>query len=194
MNKNIGFAITGSFCTFRQIFSPIRTLIAEGYNIIPIFSYSVTDTDTRFYLAKEFKREIIELTGKEPITTIVDAEPIGPKSLLDVLVVAPCTGNTLAKINHAITDTPVTMAVKAHLRNDKPVVIAISTNDGLSANAKNIGELLIRKNIYFVPYTQDDCVKKTRSLVADFTLIPETIFGALNGEQIQPILIGAGKN
>lgn len=187
---NIGFAITGSFCTLKQILPYIEDLVKSGHNVIPIFSYSVSDTDTRFFLAKEFRKEVIAITGKEPICTIVDAEPIGPKNLLDVLVIAPCTGNTLAKINHAITDTPVTMAAKAHLRNNKPLVIAISTNDGLSANAKNIGELLNRRNIFFVPYSQDDCIRKTRSLVADFSLIKDTVIGALEDKQIQPIIKG----
>lgn len=191
MNKlNIGFAITGSFCTFKQILPEIKALIEMGNSVQPIFSYSVSDTDTRFYLAKEFRREIIELCGVAPICTIVDAEPIGPKNSLDILVVAPCTGNSLAKINNAITDTPVLMAVKAHLRNNKPIVIGISTNDGLSANGKNIGELLNKKNIYFVPYSQDDCIRKTRSLVADFSLISQTIEAALEGRQIQPIIKG----
>jgi len=189
-NIKIGFAITGSFCTLKQILPYIKQLVDMGNEVTPIFSYSVTDTDTRFFLAKQFRKEVVDITGEEPICTIVDAEPIGPKNLLDVLVVAPCTGNTLAKINHAITDTPVTMAVKAHLRNNMPVVIAISTNDGLSANAKNLGELLNKKNIYFVPYMQDDYVKKTRSVMADFSLIAETIDGALEGRQIQPIIKG----
>lgn len=187
---NIGFAITGSFCTFKQILPYIEQLVHMENNVIPIFSYSVSDTDTRFYLAKEFKKDIIAITGKEPICTIVDAEPIGPKNLLDILLIAPCTGNTLAKINHAITDTPVLMAAKAQLRNNKPLVIGVSTNDGLSANGKNIGELLNKKNIYFVPYSQDDCIKKTRSLVADFSLIVDTIEHALEGRQIQPIIKG----
>lgn len=191
MNKlNIGFAITGSFCTLKQILPYIEKLKTTGHNITPIFSYSVSDTDTRFFLAKEFRRAVTAICGREPMCTIVEAEPIGPQNLLDVLVIAPCTGNTLAKINHAITDTPVLMAVKAHLRNNKPVVIAVSTNDGLSANAKNIGDLLNKKNIYFVPYAQDDCIKKQRSLVADFSLIEDTITGALEGIQIQPILKG----
>lgn len=189
MNKlDIGFAITGSFCTFKQILPFLKELVDKGHNVIPIFSYSVLETDTRFYKAKDFRQEVYNITGKEPISTIVDAEPIGPKRLLDILVIAPCTGNTLAKINHAITDTPVLMATKAQLRNNKPVVIAISTNDGLSTNAKNIGELLNKKNIYFVPYSQDDYSKKHRSTVADFSLISETIELAFKGIQIQPII------
>lgn len=187
---NIGFAITGSFCTLKRILPCMKELIKLGNKIIPIFSYSVTDTDTRFYLAKEFRKEVISITQEQPICTIVEAEPIGPKGLLDILLVAPCTGNTLAKINYAITDTPVTMAVKAQLRNNRPVVIAVSTNDGLSANAKNVGELLNKKNIYFVPYSQDDYIKKTRSLVCDFSKIKDTVYYAMKGIQIQPILKG----
>lgn len=193
MNKldkklDIGFAITGSFCTFKQILPYIQQLVDEGNNVVPIFSYSVLNTDTRFYRADDFMREVYNITNKKPIATIVDAEPIGPDKLLDILVIAPCTGNTLAKINHAITDTPVLMATKAQLRNNKPVVIAISTNDGLSANAKNIGELLNKKNIYFVPYSQDDYSKKHRSTVADFSLIARTVDLAMQGIQIQPII------
>lgn len=188
-NIKIGFAVTGSFCTHSKILPQMKFLKENGYDIMPIFSYATAETSTRFFTAKAFKDEVMNITNIEPICSIVGAEPIGPKNLLDVLLIAPCTGNTLAKITNGITDTPVTMAAKAHLRNNKPVVIALATNDGLSANAKNIGELLNRKNIYFVPYTQDDCVKKERSLVADFKLIPKTIELALQGEQIQPILI-----
>jgi len=187
---NIGFAVTGSFCTFSKILDPMRALVESGNEVIPIFSYSVADTDTRFFLASEFRKEVEKITGREPIQTIVGAEPIGPRKLLDALVIAPCTGNTLAKINHAITDTPVLMAVKAQLRNNRPVIIAVSTNDGLSGNGKNIGELFNKKNVYFVPYFQDDCEKKSNSLVADFDLIEETIMGALEGRQIQPVIKG----
>lgn len=185
----IGFAITGSFCTFSKIIPQIEKLKNEGAEILPIISDSVNNFDTRFNTADEFKNKIHLITGKYPINTIVDAEPIGPKSLLDIIVIAPCTGNTIAKIANAITDGPVTMACKAHLRNLKPVVIAVSTNDGLSANAKNIGTLLAMKNIYMVPFGQDDPIKKCTSLVADFDQILPTIMSALEHKQIQPMLV-----
>lgn len=187
-NKNIGFAVTGSFCTLNKILKYIKEIVSSGNTVTPIFSYSVAQTDTRFISAAEFKKQIVEITGKEPITTIVDAEPIGPKNNLDALIIAPCTGNSLAKINNGITDTPVLMAVKAHMRNNKPLIIALSTNDGLSGNAKNLGELLNKRNIYFVPLTQDDCIKKSRSLVADFDMLIPAIEQALEGKQIQPII------
>lgn len=185
----IGFAITGSFCTIDKVLPEIERLIKEGANISPIISESVNATDTRFGRAEDLKMRLEGLTGNNIIKTIVQAEPIGPKSLLDVLVVAPCTGNTLGKIASAITDTSVTMAVKAHLRNQKPVIIAMSTNDGLSANAKNIGLLLNMKNIYFVPFGQDDPIKKINSLVANMEMILPTILAALKGEQLQPMLV-----
>ena len=186
-DKTIGFAVTGSFCTFKNVL-PCMEELAKDNKVIPIFSYNVKNTDTRFYKAEDFTKKVTEITGNAPITTIVDAEPIGPKNLLDLLVIAPCTGNTLAKLNNAIIDTPVLMAAKAQLRNNKPVLIAVSTNDGLSGNAKNLGELLVKRNLYFVPFTQDDCVKKTHSLVADFTKLAEAADFAIEGKQMQPIL------
>ena len=187
-NKNIGFAITGSFCTFKKILPCIQKLIEQGNDITPIFSYTVSQMDTRFYKASEFAQDIEALTGKKAITTIADAEPIGPKNNLDIMIIAPCTGNTLAKLNNAITDTPVLMAVKAHMRNNKPLLIAVSTNDALSSNAKNLGEQLGKKNIYFVPFAQDDCIKKSNSLIADYDLINEAADLALIGKQLQPLL------
>lgn len=184
----IGFALTGSFCTIDNVLPQMEKLVGMGADIVPISSYAMDRTDTRFGLARDFKNRIVEITGKDPITTIQGAEPIGPQALLDVLVVAPCTGNTLAKLANAITDTPVLMACKAQLRNERPLVLAIATNDGLSANAQNIGRLLGRRNIYFVPFGQDDHVKKCNSLVASNELIPETIEMALQGRQIQPLL------
>ena len=160
-----------------------------GHDIVPIVSFAVAGTDTRFGTAAYFREKILSITGKAPIETIADAEPVGPKNLLDALLIAPCTGNTLAKIANAVTDTPVTMACKAQLRNRKPVVIAISTNDGLSANAKNIGMLLNVRNMYFVPFGQDNPLQKCNSLMADFTLIPDALMSALSGEQLQPILL-----
>lgn len=184
----IGFAMTGSFCTFEKVIPWMKKMVEEGADIYPIISEAVDKLDTRFGRADDLKLKLENITGKRPISTIVEAEPIGPKKLLDVLVVAPCTGNTLGKIANAITDTSVTMAVKAQLRNQRPVVIAISTNDGLSNNAKNIGLLLNMKNIYFVPFGQDDPLKKCNSLVAKFELLIPTIQAALEGRQIQPLL------
>ncbi|MHB8063718.1 MAG: dipicolinate synthase subunit B [Ruminiclostridium sp.] len=185
----VGFAITGSFCTFDKTIPQIESLVNEGADVYPIISESVNDLDTRFGTAEDLNNILQQITGKKPINTIVDAEPIGPKALLDILVIAPCTGNTIAKIANAITDGPVTMACKAHLRNIRPVVIAVSTNDGLSANAKNIGTLLNMKNIFMVPFGQDDPIKKCTSLVADFNKILPTVLSALQNSQIQPILI-----
>ena len=188
----IGFAITGSFCTFEKVIPEIQKLVEEGAEVFPIMSEASYNTDTRFGSAVGFIDNIEAMVGKKIIATIKDAEPIGPKSLLDVIVIAPCTGNTVAKLANAITDTPVTMSVKAHLRNSKPVVIAISTNDGLGANAKNIGGLLNSKNIYFVPLRQDNPKDKPNSLVADMDLIIPTIIEALNNKQIQPLILGSG--
>ncbi len=188
-NTTIGYAMTGSFCTLEKALTEMERLETLGYDILPIVSFAVAGTDTRFGTAACFREKILSITGKTPIETIADAEPVGPKNLLDVLVIAPCTGNTLAKIANAVTDTPVTMACKAQLRNRKPVVIAISTNDGLSANARNIGALLNSRNIYFVPFGQDNPLQKCNSLIADFTLIPDAIKSALSGEQLQPILL-----
>jgi dipicolinate synthase subunit B len=185
----VGFAITGSFCTFSKIIPQIENLVNEGADVIPIISESVNKFDTRFNTADDFKNKLQLITGKAPINTIVGAEPIGPKALLDILIVAPCTGNTIAKIANAITDGPVTMACKAHLRNMRPVVIAVSTNDGLSANAKNIGTLLAMKNVYMVPFGQDDPIKKCTSLVADFDKILPAVISALSNKQLQPMLI-----
>lgn len=185
----IGFAITGSFCTFDSVYKEIEKVVAEGADVYPIISFSVDSYDTRFGTVNDHKSTLKRLTGHDIIATIVDAEPIGPKRLLDILVVAPCTGNTLGKLANAITDTPVTMACKAHLRNQKPLVIAISTNDGLSNNAKNLGILLNMKNVYFVPFGQDDPIKKCNSLVAKYEMIIPTIIEAMKGKQIQPLLV-----
>lgn len=185
----VGIAITGSFCTFDTILIEIQRFVDEGADVYPIMSYNAYNFDTRFGLAEEWKERIRTATGKEIISTIQDAESIGPKAYLDIIVVAPCTGNTLAKLANAITDTPVCMAYKAHLRNNKPVVIAISTNDGLGANAKNIALLLDKKNVYFVPFGQDDAIKKCNSLIAHYDMIVPTVVEALKGKQIQPLLV-----
>lgn len=185
----IGFALTGSFCTFDKVMPEIEKIVAEGANVIPIVSESVNCIDTRFGKAADIKQKLRDITNNEIVSSIKDAEPIGPKSLLDILVVAPCTGNTIAKIASGITDTAVTMACKAHLRNVKPLVISISTNDGLGANAKNIGLLLNSKNVFLVPFGQDSPINKPNSLVANTQLIIPTIIEALKGKQIQPILV-----
>lgn len=185
----IGFAITGSFCTIDSVLSEIGKLVDKGGDIIPIISSVVDSCDTKFGLSNELKKRLHTLTGKNSISTIIEAEPIGPKSLLDILVVAPCTGNTLGKIANGITDTSVTMACKAHLRNQKPLILAISTNDGLSGSAKNLGILLNTKNIYFVPFRQDSPYGKPCSLVADMELIVPTILESIKGTQIQPLFV-----
>ena len=185
---NIGFAVCGSFCTFSSVFSVMENL-AHTHQITPIFSHSAYTIDSRFGTAKEHIRKAAEICGKEPLSTIAQVEPIGPRKLLDVLVIAPCTGNTLAKLSHGIADGPVTMAAKSHLRNGRPVVIAVSTNDALSGAAENIGRLLNRKHCFFVPFGQDDPEKKPNSMVADFTRIPQTVVLAASGRQIQPILL-----
>jgi dipicolinate synthase subunit B len=189
MNKVVGFAICGSFCTFSKVIPQIINLKKLNYSIVPIMSDMAYSTDTRFGTAESFITQIEEICSHKIIHSVKDAEPIGPKNLLDVLVIAPCTGNTLGKLANGITDGAVTMAAKSHLRNGKPVLIAVSTNDGLGSAAKNIGQLLNYKNIYFVPMGQDDCEKKPRSVVADFEMLPEAVEMALKGKQIEPIII-----
>lgn len=185
----VGYALTGSFCTFSKSLIQIEDLVNKEYDVYPIMSQISYETDTRFGKAEDFRNRITELTGKEIIHTIKDAEPIGPKALLDILVIAPATGNTLAKIANGINDTAVTMAAKAHLRNLRPLVLAVSTNDALSSAAGNIGKLMNTRNIYFVPMKQDNFLKKPSSVVADFTMIEKTILEALEGVQIEPVLI-----
>lgn len=187
-HKKIGFALTGSFCTYEKIFKEMELLIKLGSDVIPIFSLSVQNINCRFGNYEQFYQRAKEITGHSPITTLETAEPIGPKSLLDILIIAPCTGNTLSKLTNAITDTPVLMAAKAHLRNEKPLVISLSTNDALGINFKNIGTLYHYKHIYFVPFGQDDYIKKPNSLIADTTFIPKTLEYALDGKQLQPLL------
>ncbi len=185
----IGIGITGSFCTISKIPPVISALAEKGYDVYAVLSETVADTDTRFGKAEDLKNTLKEITGKEPLTKLTEVEPIGPKASLDILVIAPCTGNTISKIANGIADTSVTLAVKSHLRNNRPVVIAVSTNDGLGGNAPNIGKLLSRKNIYIVPFRQDDCIEKENSLLSDFNLIENTIKSALKGNQLQPLLI-----
>lgn len=186
--KNIGFCMCGSFCTFAKIMTELENLAKTNAVIYPIMSEAAYSTDTRFGNATDFHQKIKDITNKEIIKSVKEAEPIGPKGYLDILVIAPCTGNSLAKLANGIADSSVTMAAKAHLRNGKPIVIAVSTNDGLGSAAKNIGTLLNCKNIYFVPFRQDDCINKPNSLVADMTKIKETIEAALDRKQLQPVL------
>lgn len=184
----LGVAMCGSFCTFKLVLEELERL-AKDYDITPIMSQGAAFTDTRFGKAEDFRRRVAEICGREPITTIADAEPIGPRALLDVLVIEPCTGNTLGKLANGITDTPVTMAAKAHLRNGRPLVLAVSTNDALGASARNIGTLMNAKNIFFVPVRQDSPRGKPASLVADFSETAAAIKSALEGRQTQPLLL-----
>lgn len=186
---NIGFALCGSFCTYASVFPMIEEL-SKKHNITPILSYSAANTDTRYGKATDHIDYLAQVCGKNPLMSITDVEPIGPKRLFDVLVIAPCTGNTLAKLANGIADTPATMAVKSHLRNGRPVLIGISTNDGLSAAAENIGKLLNRKNFYFIPFGQDDPFGKPCSLVAKFDQMAPALRAAAEGYQLQPLLIG----
>lgn len=184
----IGFGITGSFCTFAKIKEELKKLKVTGADITPVFSFNTQITDSRFGEAREFVAEVEKITGKTGMKTIAQAEPVGPKALFDVMVIAPCTGNTLAKLCAGITDSPVLMAAKAHLRNERPLIISVSTNDALGVNFKNIGYLMNMKNVYFVPFSQDDPVKKPKSMIADVSLIPDTINAAFEGRQIQPVI------
>ena len=185
----VGVALCGSYCTYDQVFRQLERL-REDYALIPIMSDTAAETDTRFGRAAEHIRRLMELTGRKVVTTIAEAEPLGPTEPMDALGIAPCTGNTLAKLAHGITDSAVTMAAKAHLRNGRPLLIAFSSNDALSASAENIGRLLNRRSVFFVPFRQDDAEKKPRSAQADFTLLPAALEAALRGEQLQPILRG----
>ncbi len=186
--RTVGFALTGSFCTYSKIFPQVERLVQLGAEVIPIMSEISYTTDTRFGKAEEHIKRLEKITGKEVIASVKEAEPIGPQKLLDVLVVAPCTGNSLAKIAAGMADTSVTLAVKSHLRNRRPVVIGISTNDGLGNNAKNIGALANMKNVYLVPFGQDDWNAKENSLISHMDLIIPTVEHAMDGKQLQPVL------
>lgn len=187
--KRIGFGLTGSHCTYDDVLPVMQKLVEIGAEVIPIASYTVMTTDTKFGNSQDWQKKIIDITGKQIIATIPDAEPLGPKEPLDVMVIAPCTGNSLSKLANALTESPVLMAAKATMRNHRPVVVAISTNDGLGLNAYNLAKLLAAKDIYFVPFGQDAPEKKPKSLVARMELIPETCEAALRGKQLQPMLI-----
>lgn len=184
----VGFALCGSFCTFSKVIPQMMQLTVEGYDVFPIMSETAFSTDTRFGTAESFIKKIHDITGHKIIHTITDAEPIGPKKMFDLLIIEPCTGNTLAKLANGIADSSVTMAAKSHLRNSRPLVIAVSTNDGLGVAAKNIGALQNCKNVFFVPYSQDDPIAKPNSLVAIFDKTSDTIKCALEYNQIQPVL------
>ncbi len=185
---NVGFGITGSFCTFDKIKTQIKVLKDEGANIIPVYSFNAYNLDNRFTEAAKFVDEIKNITDSYDIHTIQAAEPVGPKKLFDIMIIAPCTGNTAAKLCNGIVDTPVLMAAKAHMRNNRPLVISISTNDALGINFKSIGSLMVMKNIFFVPFGQDDYVTKPNSMVADVSLIGKTLEEALEGRQLQPVI------
>lgn len=185
---SIGFALTGSFCTFERALAQMEELVRRGYDVLPVLSFHAGGLDTRFMAAHEVRERVQHLTGHEPIDTLTAAEPIGPKRMCDVYVMAPITGNSLSKLANGQFDTPALLGAKSHLRNEKPLVLAVSTNDGLGAAAQNIGRLLQWRNVYFVPFGQDDPIKKPRSLVADFDQLPRTIAAALAGIQLQPLL------
>jgi dipicolinate synthase subunit B len=188
--KRIGIALTGSHCNLELAMSPIIELVSRGAIVVPILSEPVAALDTRFGTASSWRRRVREIAWREPLTSIPEVEPIGPERLLDALAVCPCTGNTMAKIANAVTDGVVPMAAKAHLRNGRPLVLAISTNDGLGLNAKNLGLLLAARSVFFVPFGQDDARAKPTSLIADFSLLADTIEAALDGRQVQPLLLG----
>lgn len=187
--KTVGYALSGSHCTFEEIMPQIQRFVDAGANVIPIVSHTIMTTDTRFGKSEDWQKQLKDITGNDIISTIVDAEPLGPSKKLDVVVIAPCTGNTTSKLANAMTDSPVLMTAKAQLRNQKPVVLAISTNDALGLNAPNIAKLLNAKNIYFVPFGQDAPDKKPNSLVARMELVMETCEAAMEGKQLQPMLV-----
>ncbi|MEW9107670.1 dipicolinate synthase subunit B [Paenibacillus sp.] len=187
--KTVGYAVTGSHCTLEEIMPQVKRFVDAGARVIPIASQAVMTTDTRFGASDHWEKQLKEITGNDIISTIVDAEPLGPSKLLDVMVIAPCTGNTTSKLANAMTESPVLMAAKAQMRNQRPLVLAISTNDGLGLNAANIAKLLVAKNIYFVPFGQDNPKQKPNSLVARMDLVPEACYAALEGRQLQPVLI-----
>ena len=184
----IGFAMTGSFCTFERALAQMEELVRRGYDVLPVLSYNAAETDTRFMTAKETEDRIRHITQRKPIVTLTEAEPIGPAKMCDVYVIAPATGNSLSKLANGQFDTPALLGAKSHIRNERPLVLAVSTNDGLGAAAQNIGRLMQWRNAYFVPFGQDDPFKKPRSLVADFDQLPRTIAAALAGIQLQPML------
>lgn len=187
--KTVGYAVTGSHCTLAEVMPQIQRFVDDGAKVVPIISQSVLSTDTRFGKSDHWQKQLKDITGNDIISSIVDAEPLGPTKLLDVLAIAPCTGTTTSKLANAVTDSPVLMAAKATLRNGRPVVLAVSTNDGLGFNMANIAKLIVAKNIYFVPFGQDSPDNKPNSLVARMELVPETCYAAIQGKQLQPLII-----
>ena len=187
---HIGFALCGSFCTFSKVFPAMEAVRDRFGDVTAIASENVSALDTRFGTAREFRARMEEISGRPVIDSLTAAEPIGPRKLFDALVICPCTGNTLGKLAAGVADTTVTMAAKSHLRNGRPLILAVSTNDGLASSAKSIGALMDKKNVYFVPFRQDDPVEKPTSLVADFSLVADTVAAALAGHQLQPVLLG----
>ena len=188
-DKTIGFAMTGSHCTHDEVLPQMARLVEYGARVIPILSHTVALVDSRFGTAEYWKKKVYEITGEKPLMSIPEVEPLGPSGILDCLVIAPCTGNSLARLANAMTDGPVLMAAKAQMRNHRPVVLAISTNDALGLNAANLAKLLVAKDVYFVPFGQDNPQKKPKSMVAQMELIPETCLSAINGQQFQPLLV-----
>lgn len=188
-DKTIGFAMTGSHCTHDEVLPQMVRLVELGARVIPILSHTVATVDSRFGTAEDWKKKVYEITGEKALMTIPEVEPFGPKGIIDCLVIAPCTGNSIARLANALTDGPVLMAAKAQMRNHRPVVLAISTNDALGLNAANLAKLLAAKDIYFVPFGQDHPHKKPKSMVAQMDLIPETCMSAMKGQQFQPILV-----
>ncbi len=193
-NVKVAFCLTGSHCTFDDIIPEIEKMIYEGAIVQPVISEAVDNMDTRFGEAVELKHKLVKITGRKLINSIVSAEPIGPRELADVLIIAPCTGNTMAKLANGVTDTPVTMAAKAQLRNEKPVIIALATNDGLGLNGKNLGMLVNAKNVFFVPFYQDKPLRKPNSIMSNMELITPAILHALDGKQLQPLLLSPGED
>ena len=187
--KTVGYAITGSHCTFAEVMPQVQRFVDGGAKVVPIISHTVLMTDTRFGKSEDWRKQLKDITGTDIISSIVEAEPLGPSKLLDVLVIAPCTGTSTSKLANAVTDSPVLMAAKAQLRNGRPLVIAVSTNDGLGFNLANIAKLIVAKNVYFVPFGQDNPTAKPNSLVADMSLVPEACYAALEGKQLQPLII-----
>ena len=190
-STRVGFALTGSFCTFEKVFEQVQELVNRGYDVTPILSYNAGREENRFFTPEQIHQRLTDITGKKPLTTLHEVEPIGPKKTLDIYVLAPATGNTLGKLANGVFDTPALLGAKSHLRNGRPLVIAVSTNDGLALSAANIGKLLAMNNVFFVPYGQDDPYNKPRSLVAHFDKIPQTVASALAGNQTQPMLLMA---
>ncbi len=186
----LGFALTGSFCTFEKVFAQMEDLARRGYDLLPVLSFHAAQTDTRFFAADAVKERLHAITGRRPLCTLPEVEPIGPQKLTDAYVIAPASGNTLAKLAAGLFDTPATLGAKSHLRNGRPLILAVSTNDGLGIAAQNIGRLMAYRSVYFVPFAQDDPQRKPRSLVARFELLAQTIAAALNGVQLQPMLVG----